>query len=629
MAINDVSLTSGMRSNLLSLQGTVHLLDRTQERLSTGKKVNSAIDNPVSFFTARSLTSRASLIEGLKDTMGQAVQTVTAADKGISAISSMIEQAKGIAQSALSAESASPAGPVTGAIWLNDISAIGYAKGTISLTDAAEGEVVGLEHNGEGWFLGFMAMADPDDPQTFRLVAGDMNATAHNLANAITDFNWAGEGELYGFSAVYNEGTNTLTVSKFLAADNSPLDFTETDASFTVTASLEIVPPNEPDQVVIGGVTFTATTGATGGQSFNISGNNTADMEELAQAINDYAWGDTAFSATVSNGFLNLSKTVSGAAADAAAGDFSAAGVVGGGAANMTLVDAEQENTFNMTFSRNFQMDDEIHIGNCPTYIAAGINDPDDYEYKFDSGGSVSDTLANLADAINDYEAEHSWGDYRYAATSTGDVLSVTKINRATGLTAAIDYNRGNYDIYPLDPSRYTFTTSTGALQTASQELISLREQYNTIRTQLTELAEDSGYKGKNLLNDDDLVVKFEGASLTVSGFDASAAGLGITAAAWASEADINASIAELDAAATTLSSESSKLSGNLSIITVRQNFSTNMVNTLTEGADKLTLADTNEEGANMLMLQTRQSLSTTALSLSAQAAQSVLQLFR
>ena len=123
--------------------------------------------------------------------------------------------------------------------------------------------------------------------------------------------------------------------------------------------------------------------------------------------------------------------------------------------------------------------------------------------------------------------------------------------------------------------------------------------------------------------------MKFEGASLTVSAFDASAAGLGITAAAWASEADINASIAQLDAAATTLSSESSKLSGNLSIITVRQDFSTNMVNTLTEGADKLTLADTNEEGANMLMLQTRQSLSTTALSLSAQAAQSVLQLFR
>jgi flagellin-like hook-associated protein FlgL len=77
-----------------------------------------------------------------------------------------------------------------------------------------------------------------------------------------------------------------------------------------------------------------------------------------------------------------------------------------------------------------------------------------------------------------------------------------------------------------------------------------------------------------------------------------------------------------------TLSQQSSTLSSNLSIITVRQDFSTNMINTLTEGSDKLTLADTNEEGANMLMLQTRQSLATTALRLSAQAAQSVLKLF-
>jgi hypothetical protein len=127
MAINDVSLTSGMRANLLSLQGTVHLLDRT--RASVHRQESQLGDRQSRIFFYRPvLTSRASLIEGLKDTMGQAVQTVTAADKGISAISSMIEQSKGIAQSALSAESASPAGPVTGAIWLNDISAIGYAR---------------------------------------------------------------------------------------------------------------------------------------------------------------------------------------------------------------------------------------------------------------------------------------------------------------------------------------------------------------------------------------------------------------------------------------------------------------------------------------------------------------------
>ena len=91
----------------------------------------------------------------------------------------------------------------------------------------------------------------------------------------------------------------------------------------------------------------------------------------------------------------------------------------------------------------------------------------------------------------------------------------------------------------------------------------------------------------------------------------------------------MNANITVWMLALVTLRSESSKLSGNLSIITVRQDFSTNMINTLTEGSDKLTLADANEEGANMLMLQTRQSLSTTALSMSAQAAQSVLRLFQ
>ena len=71
----DISLTASMRSNLLSLQQTQSLMDTTQERLSTGKKVNSAIDNPSSYYTAQSLTNRASDLSSLLDSMGQAVQT--------------------------------------------------------------------------------------------------------------------------------------------------------------------------------------------------------------------------------------------------------------------------------------------------------------------------------------------------------------------------------------------------------------------------------------------------------------------------------------------------------------------------------------------------------------------------
>ncbi len=100
MAINDITLTASMRNNLLSLQNTNSLLDRTQERLSTGKKVNSALDNPSSYFTAQSLNARASDLNNLLDSMGQAVQTIKAADEGITTLTSLVEQAKSTTEQA-------------------------------------------------------------------------------------------------------------------------------------------------------------------------------------------------------------------------------------------------------------------------------------------------------------------------------------------------------------------------------------------------------------------------------------------------------------------------------------------------------------------------------------------------
>jgi len=96
----DISLTASMRSNLLSLQNTQSLMDVTQERLSTGKKVNSALDNPSSFYTAQSLTNRANDLSGLLDSMGQGVQTIKAANEGIEAITTFVQQAKSVANQA-------------------------------------------------------------------------------------------------------------------------------------------------------------------------------------------------------------------------------------------------------------------------------------------------------------------------------------------------------------------------------------------------------------------------------------------------------------------------------------------------------------------------------------------------
>jgi flagellin-like hook-associated protein FlgL len=106
MSFGDITLNAGMRANLLNLQNTAALMNRTQLRLSTAKKVNSAIDDAAAFFAAQAEMSRAGDLTALKDSMGEAVQTLKAADAGISSITKLIEQAKGLIAAARSATTA-------------------------------------------------------------------------------------------------------------------------------------------------------------------------------------------------------------------------------------------------------------------------------------------------------------------------------------------------------------------------------------------------------------------------------------------------------------------------------------------------------------------------------------------
>src|SRR4051794_23174642 len=88
---SNITLSAGVRSNLLNLQNTAGLKDLTQGRLSTGKKVNSALDNPSNFFTAAALSSRSSDLSSLLDGISNGIQTLKAADNGIKSITSSIE----------------------------------------------------------------------------------------------------------------------------------------------------------------------------------------------------------------------------------------------------------------------------------------------------------------------------------------------------------------------------------------------------------------------------------------------------------------------------------------------------------------------------------------------------------
>jgi flagellin len=172
----------------------------------------------------------------------------------------------------------------------------------------------------------------------------------------------------------------------------------------------------------------------------------------------------------------------------------------------------------------------------------------------------------------------------------------------------------------------------------------SLAAQFDEVLNQIDDITEDSGYNGVNLLKatPDSLTVIYNektganqnksvivGADMTTG-----AAGLNITdaAATWTADAAgdtaIDAKIATLTTAVTTVRAQASKFGASLTIVQNRQDFTSNLITTLKNGADALVLADSNEEGANLLALSTRQQLAQTALSLASQSDQAVLRLF-
>jgi flagellin-like hook-associated protein FlgL len=180
------------------------------------------------------------------------------------------------------------------------------------------------------------------------------------------------------------------------------------------------------------------------------------------------------------------------------------------------------------------------------------------------------------------------------------------------------------------------------ALSAGTTDALAFGTQLGEVLTQINEMAEDSGYKGINLLQNAELTIDFApsagDSTLRLEGFGGATTqfttiNAAVTNAGWVSATDVSTAVIQtaidgLETARGDLRTESKKLSSNLSIITAREDFTSKMTNTLRDGAAKLTEADMNEEGANMLMLQTRQALGTTSLSMASQAAQSVLRLF-
>jgi flagellin len=505
--MSDISLSKAVRSNLLSLQNTAELMGKTQERLSTGNKVNSALDNPTNFFTAASLNSRAGDLNSLMDSMANGIQTLEAADNGLTSITKTLESMQSTLRQArqdktfLTNSYTMPTGSVTGT---SELSFSGGAVGTtpvdVELTKGTAG--AGSITFGAGGTL--------DTAATLDFTVTVDGGTAQNVS--IT------QAELLAVG----DNNSTMTADEFR----------------TILTSKNLT------GVTVGG------TGST----------------------------------------ISLTSTSTGTTSDV---NISAA-TIGGTAGTSTL-----------------------------TPTLAGLNNP--------INGTAGNADGGVAKTVDELVAEIN--------ANASPLKGLIRASNDNGKLRIENLSTQELNIDGISSSGAIDGSSTGVAAIGGNTVrADLALQFNELRDQLDKLSDDASFNGINLLRGDNLKITFNetGTSeIDIQTKDQSALNAAnldifdITAVDLDSDTNIDAQLATLKTALSDVRSQSSAFGSNLSIVQNRQDFTKEMINTLETGAANLTLADMNEEAANLLALQTRQSLSSSSLSLASQADQSVLQLLQ
>jgi flagellin len=189
--MSNITLSAGIRQNLLSLQDTAANLTTTQEHLSTGKKVNTAFDNPTSYFTSQSLNNRANDLSSLLDQIGQAQQTLDAANNGLTSLTSLLEQALSTAQQAQQT-TPTAAASTTGSVALTTVNTagnllinVGATSYTVAITASESVSAIEAQINGTSGLGANGAVTASDDGSGHLVLTGNTNTTAFTVsANA-------------------------------------------------------------------------------------------------------------------------------------------------------------------------------------------------------------------------------------------------------------------------------------------------------------------------------------------------------------------------------------------------------------------------------------------------------------
>ncbi|HEY1541620.1 MAG TPA: flagellin [Xanthobacteraceae bacterium] len=606
--MSDITLSAGVRQNLLALQNTASLLATTQEDLATGKKVNSALDNPSNFFTSQSLNNRANDLNALLDSIGQAQQTVNAAESGITSLTNLVQSAKSIASQAQQATTGTVNfTAVTGTQAIVDDTT--KAVGTNTVTSAA-GTIVASHQASATLDAAGLANLHDGDTLTFQLGSGSTFTATFTTGTATTTagvFNSASDLQAiltadFGPAAVVSGGSTDATVT---SADISN-DFTIGGTGLTHAQGGNVTDFATHAHTLGDALTVTDAAGHTASFHYVASGANAAagtfsDETSLNAAINDPA----------SNIHANITASLSGTdqLALSATNGISVTGAIGKalGYNSTPTATASYDDNFNTTLSGVTPGNLTIQVGSNPAQTIT-----------FGAGNGQVSTKAQLQAALAGLT------DITGSLTSSGDI-QLTPTSSATVTIGG--------DAATLGDVGLTAGTNTpvGTVVSPNSARASFQAQYNDLLTQIDQLAADSSYHGINLLNGDNLKVVFNEnstSSLTIKGVKFDSAGLGLTAVSGNGFQDnnvIDTTLDNIQTALTTLRTQAANFGSTETTVEARQDFTKDLINTLQTGADNLVLADTNQEGANLLALQTRQQLSITSLSLASQADQAIL----
>ena len=567
-----------MRNNLLSLQQTAKLQDLTQNRLATGLKVNSAIDNPSSYYTAQSLNNRAEDLNVLLDAMSQGIQTLKAVNESIEAGTKFLEQAKSVANAGYE--------QVVKDNW-------SLYTGPVAAEVTTEAELIDAVNNtAEGSVI---------------VIKNDI------VLSANTEIKLKSGQKLVGQNFIDGKGGTAKLTFNFDASAVSAVGIDLAENSLLADLKIDYTTAkadNRTDFYAVRNLNHHQTSM----RNIDISYKTDNSSGVISGAVFIGTGAEVIFDGTIN---INLPSTLSAAKM----------GIVSEPGGGLLVQNKNSVLNISTAAERGYGIREvscilngitNIHTtGDIGFAVSGGLINLASSQARLNTNAEKAIALNNInLSGVAGTEVMTAYGIFKIEQ----DISQPLKAVISDDLSIRGLLKSGDFNLERLEPVSYSKSVQYGYAQ-----------QFNTILEQYNQLINDSWYKGVNLLKSQDLKVVFNESrtsDLDIKGVDATTSGLGLETADWSNADYVQNSLDQIDSAINQLRLYASEFGNYYQIVTTRENFTNSLINVLTEGADQLTLADMNQESANMLALQTRQQLAVNSLSLASQASQSVLKLF-